>query len=388
MLDSSINILDELDNVSKIHRLERADIEKMMLTFAQRILVNMRIERMSVWLFNKDKSAIISIGEFDTRTKEFTKNSVLNKDKYPNYFDAMIKNKIIIAENVLENENTVELAIDYSMPNNVRSLMDVPIRIEGDVIGVMCFEKTGIQKVFDERDQTFAYSLANVFASNMEARYRRAVQHKLKQALEEKELLIQEINHRVKNNFSVLISLLRISKQRAGNQGFITIFDEFEQRIFSMLKIHELLYKTKNYTSISLPKYLTELINEFGETHPDLKSKLEVDVKNISYFLPTKIAIHVGLIVTEIFINAQKYAKPDVPTFKFSIKMHENMQKEIVLSVGDNGQGFDFESSLEKDTLGLQLIKNLVEDADIKTEFPNKSTSIYTFYLGENNLSN
>lgn len=370
-----------MDNVSKIHTLERADIEKMMLTFAQRILANMHLERISVWLFNKDNSAIISIGEYDLRTREFNKNSILYREKYPTYFDAMMKNKIIIAENVLENEITVELALDYSMPNNVRSLLDVPIRIEGNVIGVMCFEKTGIQKVFDEKDQTFAYSLANVLASNMEARYRRAVQHKLKQAIEEKELLIQEINHRVKNNFSILISLLRISKLRGGNIDHTAIFDEFEQRIFSMLKIHELLYKTKNYTNINLPDYLMELVNEFRDTHPDLKTKLEIDVKNIDYSLPTKTAIHIGLIVTEIFINSLKYAQPQSPGFKFSINMFMNQNNKIVLSVGDNGPGFDFESSLIKDTLGLQLIKNLVDDADLKANFPDKSTSIYTFYF-------
>lgn len=381
MLDSSVNILDELDNVSKIHTLERDDIEKMMLTFAQRILANMHLERISVWLFNNDHSAIISIGEYDIRTKEFTKNTTLYKNKYPSYFEAMMKNKIIIAENVLENEVTLELAIDYSMPNNVRSLMDVPIRIEGDVIGVMCFEKTEVQKIFNEKDQTFAYSLANVFASNMEARYRRAVQHKLKKALEEKELLIQEINHRVKNNFAILIGLLRISKQRGGNLDISVVFDEFEQRIFSMLKIHELLYKTKNYTSINLSGYLQELAKEFGETHPNVKAKIEADVRETSYYLPTKTAIQMGLIVTEIFINALKYADPSKGEFKFVIRMTADKQKKVILSVGDNGAGFDFDASLVKDTLGLQLIKNLVQDAEIKADLPNKSTSIYTFYF-------
>lgn len=379
MLDSTINILDELDNVSKIHTLERKDIERMMITFAERILANMHIERISVWLFNNDNSAIISIGEYDIRTRLFSKDNILFKEKYPSYFDAILKNKLIIAENVLENEMTLELAIDYSMPNNICSLLDVPIRIEGDVIGVMCFEKTEIQKVFNERDQTFAYSLANVFASNMEARYRRAAQHKLTQALEEKELLIQEINHRVKNNFSILIGLLRISKLKGGVS--VSVFDEFEQRIFSMLKIHELLYKTKNYTSINLSNYLVELAKEFGDTHPELKDKLGVDVKNIDYLLPTKTAIHMGLIVTEIFINAIKYAQPNSKNFKFSVKMIQNETNEIVLSVGDNGNGFEFEKCLEKDTLGLQLIQNLVEDAEIRVNYPNNTSSYYEFYL-------
>ncbi|MBK7669200.1 MAG: sensor histidine kinase [Sphingobacteriaceae bacterium] len=93
--------------------------------------------------------------------------------------------------------------------------MDIPLRIGGELVGVMCYEKTGkVERVFNEKEQTFAFSIALVFASNLEARQRRAVQTKLEVALKEKDLLIKEINHRVKNNFSILISLMRLSKSQ------------------------------------------------------------------------------------------------------------------------------------------------------------------------------
>jgi hypothetical protein len=90
-LDHNINLLEELDNISKIHILERDDIDVMMIEFAKRIVKTMRIERMSVWLFNPEKTAIISMGEYDARNKSFKKDSILSKSDFPKYFKSLEK---------------------------------------------------------------------------------------------------------------------------------------------------------------------------------------------------------------------------------------------------------------------------------------------------------
>lgn len=220
-----------------------------MLEFAKRITTVLKIERTNVWLFNEQKDAIISIGEYDTRTKQFSKNSIIHQQNCPNYFKAINRNKIITIKNVLEHPYTNEFNNTYSIPNEVISLMDIPLRISGELIGVFCFEKTGkIERVFTEEDQTFAMSLAIVVASNLEARHRRVAQQQLELALKEKELLIKEINHRVKNNLSILISLLRLAKNQQKNAKVPEVLTEFEQRVMAMLKIHDLLHHTHNYT--------------------------------------------------------------------------------------------------------------------------------------------
>jgi two-component system NtrC family sensor kinase len=113
-LDYSINLLEELDNISKIHILERDDIDTMMIEFAKRIVRTMHIERMSVWLFNQEKNAIISMGEFDSRDKSFKKDSVLTKADFPKYFKSLEENKILIAPNIYNNEHTKEFSELYS----------------------------------------------------------------------------------------------------------------------------------------------------------------------------------------------------------------------------------------------------------------------------------
>src|SRR5690606_28440668 len=138
----------------------------------------------SAWLFNSEKSAMCSIGEYDKRTDIFTKNSVLPYSDYKIYTENLFTNKIIIAPNVYQDSRLSELNESYSKPNNVISLMDVPLRMEGEIIGVLCFEKTGsIEHVFSIEDQFFALSISNVFASLLEARKRRRVQHELDKEL-------------------------------------------------------------------------------------------------------------------------------------------------------------------------------------------------------------
>ncbi|HXB39424.1 MAG TPA: histidine kinase dimerization/phosphoacceptor domain -containing protein [Bacteroidia bacterium] len=383
MLDESINLLDELDNASKIHILDRDDIDALMLEFARRIVATLKIERVNVWLFNPEKDSIISIGEYDLRSHHFSKNSMLHKKDFPSYFEAISKNRIILAPNIHTNSATREFTEAYSKPNDIISLMDVPLRMEGQLIGVICFEKTGkTERIFNEKEQTFALSISMVLASNLEARHRRAAQFKLESVIKEKELLIQEINHRVKNNFSILISLLRLSRQQGRTTDPKAILEEYEQRIFSMLKIQELLYQTKNYTSVNLSDYITELVNEFKRSHPEIAPLIQTAISSLNNQLPSKIAIHLGLIITEIFLNSVKHAHGKIKNYKMDISLAEN-SGSIKLKIGDNGKGFDFNYNLKKNSLGLHLIKSLSEDMDIKSQFPSEGNNFYEFTFSE-----
>ncbi len=380
MLDESINLLEELDNVSKIHILERDDIDALILEFAKRIVITLRIERLNIWLFNVERDALVSIAEFDSRTALFSKNSTILRNDYPLYFEAISENKIILAPNVYNHPATSQFSETYLKPNDIISVMDVPLRMEGQLIGVICFEKTGeTERNFSETERTFGLSLSTVLASNLEARHRRAAQYKLEAAIKEKELLIQEINHRVKNNFSILISLLRLSRQQGRTTDPATILEEYEQRVFSMLKIQELLYQTKNYTSVNLCDYINELVNEFKRSHPEIASCVNTSVAALSSQLPSKIAINLGLVLTEIFLNSVKHAHGKVKNYELTLTLTEKPANHIILKVGDSGDGFDFNENLRKDNLGLHLIKSLAEDMEMKSKYPAAGSNFYEF---------
>lgn len=381
MLDKPIHLLKEIDSISKIHFKHEKDVDEMLLEFSKNILAVLKIERVSIWLYNKSEDAIISISEYDTRTNLFNKDTILTKQQFPTYFDTISRNSILLAENTYTNKSTIEFTNDYLIPNDVISMMDIPLRISGDIIGVMCFEKTGkTERIFSTAEQAFALSMALLITSNLEARHRKVTQEKLEQALKEKDLLINEINHRVKNNFAILISLLRIKKHQSHSEDTKQLLDEYEQRIFSMMKIQDLLFQSKNYTSVNVSLYLNELVQEFKLSHPELSKKIESEIESSEYTLPSKAGIHLGLIISEIFINSYKYSYPNTAKYKFSIHFYKE-NNNYFLEIGDNGAGFDFNKSIKQNSLGLPLISDLSENISENIKFPTVGSAYYRFIL-------
>lgn len=160
-----------------------------------------------------------------------------------------------------------------------------------------------------------------------------------------------------------------------------TIFTEYEQRINSMLKIQDLLYQTKNFTEVNLSDYLTELAQEFRTSNMEMADAIMSDIEPMEAKIPTKTAIHLGLIVSEIFLNSVKYAYSTTKNYRFTLTLHFKTPDLMVLSIGDNGAGFDFENLYLKDTLGLPLIKDLSDSIHAEVSFPSPGNGIYRLTL-------
>lgn len=376
-LNTSIDLLAELDNVSKIHTLERETIDEVMLIMAKKIVSTLRIERMSVWLLNQNKDGIVSMGEYDRRNDSFQKESFIGREGHEPYFDAIQSNRILFAENVRTHPATSCFNEFYNYPNEIISLLDIPLRLEGELIGVMCFEKTGNEpKVFSLEEQSFAFSVSIIFVSNLEARYRRTAQHALENSLREKELLIREMNHRVKNNFSILLSLLRISKEQGNLQSSAEILEEYQQRIFSMMKVHDLLIDSGNYHQINLSDYLKAISDEYRNSHPELADHIKVNIQALDTCKSSKEGLYLGLIITEIFFNAIKHVAKDTDDFCFTMSYFRENGKTLI-ELTDNGPGFNFGEEVGKSTLGLSLIQDLISEMDMSIEFPSKGHCVY-----------
>lgn len=379
--DHSIDLFEELDSLSKIHFLKRDAIDEIMVEFASRIVVSLRIERLSVWLFDQEKSSLLSMGEYDVRDKSFRKNSQLRMQDYPAYFEALHKDRIIIAPNIHKDPRTAEFTESYSVPNDIITLMDIPLRIGGELVGVMCFEKTGKEeREFSSKEKHFAFSVALVFASNLEARYRRVAQHNLENALKEKELLISEMNHRVRNNFAILISLLKIRKMQVSSTEAERVIDEFEQRIYSMMTIHELLRDTGSHIEVNLGEYLAELVQEFKKAHGAVSSNIRYTGTAYDCMLDSKSIVNIGLIVTEIFLNSLKHVYPGSENYFLELNCFREADG-VRIEIQDSGVGFQFEQHIHGESLGLSLIKDLADDLGLKSTYPNEASSRYSFLI-------
>jgi len=363
--------------MSKIHTLKRDDIDGMMIEFAQRILATLKIERMSVWLFTQERDSVISMGEYRLKDKLFTKETVLLKSKYPRYFELINENEILLVENVYTNPATSELTNDYNLPNEIISLMDIPLRIGGELIGVMCFEKTGKEeRIFTKNEQTFALSLALVFASNLEARQRRALQYQLDQELKEKVLLIKEIHHRVKNNLTIISSLINLQSNKVKDDYHKILFEEHRSKIDSIAIIHELVYKSKRFAEINLKSYLHEITSNLLKVYYSGREEiiLKMDLDEITVDL--SIALPIGLIINEVITNSFKHAFKGVADGSISIKLKQK-GRLVQLSIADNGKGLEPLNKKEF-SLGMDLLGGLVEQIDGKYIFENKDGMVFS----------
>ena len=207
---------------------------------------------------------------------------------------------------------------------------------------------------------------------------RKKIEEKLSASLAEKEFLVKEIHHRVKNNLQIITSLLNLQSAGIKSKKVKDKYTESIGRIKSMAIIHELLYRSKNLSSIKIKDYLEELVLYISSTY-NLGKKIQVDlgVDVVHKFIDLDKAIPCGIIINELLSNAFKYAfthrKQDgVITIYFS----ENKGR-YTLTVSDNGIGLPKSMNVKtSSTLGLQLINSLVEQLSGELSMrSNKGTS-------------
>jgi PAS domain S-box-containing protein len=189
---------------------------------------------------------------------------------------------------------------------------------------------------------------------------RKQAEMKIQTSLQEKEILLKEIHHRVKNNLAVIASILSLQSANAPDKTYQDIFQECVNRIKTMSKIHTQLYQAKDLAHINFKSYLQELIPELFRSYQVRADEVTLNLQIEDFTPDINTAIPLGLIVNELFTNAIKYAfsggrKGEI---RVSLKKHNS---QIVLTVADNGIGFPADLDLTRaQSLGLQLVTALV----------------------------
>jgi PAS domain S-box-containing protein len=196
---------------------------------------------------------------------------------------------------------------------------------------------------------------------------RRLIQEKMKTSLREKEVLLREIHHRVKNNMQIISSLLRLQSRTVEDEKVVEKFQESQNRIRSMALIHEKLYQTEDLTRINFAQYVRSLTVHLFHTYkvnPNM-IKMITEVKDV--YLDISMAIPCGLVLNELVSNSLKHAFPDQKKGEIRVKFSKKGQEKNRLIISDNGTGLPPEVNFhEPDTLGLQLVNDLVKQIDGK----------------------
>jgi PAS domain S-box-containing protein len=359
-------IIEKQETLLELSRKDLSNMPEAMQKITEASFKTLDVDQVSIWLFNSDKTKIICR---DCYNGSIHKNGlVIEAAKYPRYFEAIKKFHNITAANAQGYYYTSEFNESYFKPNGIFSIMDVPIWLEGKLLGVLCHENFKIRHwTFEEQD--FASSLAHLISLGLEASKRKKAEENLKASLKEKEILMKEIHHRAKNNLTIISSLLNLQSRHINDKEALNIFKESQNRARSMALIHEKLYRSDDLRKIDFGEYMRSLTVElFNSYRASQEIELNMNITNIDLDINT--AVPLALIVNEIVTNSLKYAFPDKKTGNVSVSFGKDAD-ELKLIVEDNGIGFPIDLDFRNtNSLGMQLVNSLTEQikGNIKLE--------------------
>lgn len=179
----------------------------------------------------------------------------------------------------------------------------------------------------------------------------------LKQALETKDMLLQEVHHRVKNNLQVILSMIRLQNDEIEDQVVMEKFINLENRINAIAKTYNMLLIKENLEEIDMQEYIDSLLLDIHETVNHKNHQIDIKT-DVNAMVPLRESVYIGLIINELVTNAYKYAFDDHKGTVF-ISLHHDLN-DFILTIADDGKGFVMEEN--NTTLGLKLIHTLVYD--------------------------
>ena len=258
-----------------------------------------------------------------------------------------------VISNHLENEQrfrTPELLVEHG----IRRAMNVILQGDGSPFGVLEVDSKS-EGEFSEHDIAFLQGAANILGMAIE---QQLYQRRLHAALDRHQVLLKEVNHRVKNSLQVVSSMLHLQANAVGDPDLSERLNEAASRVNAVGRAYERLAYTADYEKIDLIEYLRQIIGDLESTVAP--SKIQFDAPEAIQFAADR-AILVGLIITELVSNGGKYAYPDRPGGSIWVQAQLRPDEQaILISVRDEGVGLppDFDPATTK-RLGTRLVNAL-----------------------------
>ena len=191
---------------------------------------------------------------------------------------------------------------------------------------------------------------------------RKQAEEEVKASLREKEVLLREIHHRVKNNLQSVSSLLNLQARRIRNKAVLQALEDSRNRIRAMYLIHETLHQSEDLSRVRLRQYVAKLVKNLSRAYGSAGGRIGCDVRGDDPPLAVDEAVPLGLVINELLTNAFRHAFPDGTKGKISVAVSQIGEGEIELAVDDNGVGLPADLDVrDTETLGLQLVRDLAE---------------------------
>jgi two-component sensor histidine kinase len=266
-----------------------------------------------------------------------------------------------------------------------RSLIHVPVLSKDKTLGVLSVVNHTGRQAFTELDEKQLASLADYASVALEnaelyERARREISERvqaekqLQASLREKEVMLKEIHHRVKNNLQVITSLLKLQSRYVEDQEALKVFRESQSRVRSMALVHERLYQSDNLARIDFAEYTRDLTSVLSGTYSANPETVSIRIRADEVLLGIDAAVPCGLILNELVSNALKHAFPNGQTGEIWVELAAGQDQQVSLRVSDDGIGLpemlDWQNT---DSLGLQLVNSLVNQLEGVIELDNSN---------------
>ncbi|RPI18156.1 MAG: hypothetical protein EHM58_06425 [Ignavibacteriae bacterium] len=267
--------------------------------------------------------------------------------------------------------------------DNPRSVLVIPMKLKNIVTGVVqIFSRR--ENAYEKGHLKFAESMVHLLVlaynnvlliknARKEINERISTENKLRQLLKEKEILVREVHHRVKNNLQAISTLLKLQTGNVHDPEAIQFLDQSRDQVKAISIIHDKLYRDTDINSINFEQYTSSLIEQLYFVYGISRERIETDLQIYITILNVDTAIPCGLIINELVSNSFKHAFPDDMCGKITVKLNTDKKRKYILKYYDNGIGLANEiNSLSMQSLGMQLINMLTEQLHGEMKIENK----------------
>ncbi|HEY9296076.1 MAG TPA: histidine kinase dimerization/phosphoacceptor domain -containing protein, partial [Phormidium sp.] len=376
-----------------LHIRESLNLNKILQTAVDEVREFLKTDRVIIYQFNPDMSGAVVVESVAQGWRPALNSSIRDTCFGQNYAQAYKQGRMQICEDIYT-EGLTQCHIDILVIYDVRASLVVPI-LQGDHLwGLLCaYHCSG-----PRRWRSFEIDLLTQLATHMaiaiqqselyqqaqaELNERKRTEEQLKTSLKEKEVLLKEIHHRVKNNLQVISSVLRLQTDYIKDEKVLELFKDSQNRIRSMALIHEKLYQSSNLLKINFDEYIRDLGNTLLSSYAASSQAVTLNTEAEEVWLNIDTAIPCGLIINELVSNSLKHAFPsNTRENELWVGLRHTSEDQFVLTVRDNGIGFpkdiDFRNT---ESLGLELVCVFTEQLDGEIELVQESTIGTTFTI-------
>lgn len=405
LLENPVGLLEQLQCSQilagmALHIRESLDLQNILQRSVEEVREFLKTDRVIIYQFHPDWNGTVVVESVEAGWQPALNSSIQDTCFGQNYAQAYKKGRTQVCEDIYT-AGLTQCHIDILVLYDVRASLVVPILQGEHLWGLLCAYHCSAPRQWRSFEVDLLKQLATHIAiaiqqselyqqAQNELNERKRTEEQLKLSLKEKEVLLKEIHHRVKNNLQVISSVLRLQSDYIKDERALALFKDSQNRIRSMALIHEKLHQSSNLLKINFDEYIRDLADNLLRSYAANSQVATLQTQAESIWLNIDTAIPCGLIINELVSNALKHAFPtSTSDNRIFIEILPTVDNRFTLTVRDNGIGFPPELDFRNtESLGLELVCVFTEQLEGTIELHQTAGTGTTFTITFSELEN